>query len=353
MNKAFFTDIKIENFKSLRSVELKDCNRINVLIGKPNVGKSNILEALSLFSLPHSLSTFSSRFNNSLKWYIRYENEGELFFNGNTNNIEPIKIQTNLVTCIVNFEDLEGLNIEYKGDNYEASIKLQLDERTGVPTMKYSLPYSQLYKTVKRYTFKADGQGQLNTKTFLTRRQPSFLSPPYGNNLMQIIDGSPQLTEYYSNFFKEYGLDLVFDKTSSTVKIMKQIKGESGEVLKTFILPYSSMADTLQRVIFYKTSITSNTDSILLFEEPEAHSFPPYIVEITQEMLYSKSNQFFITTHSPFVLNDLLENGRDDLAVFVMDWKNGETIVKKLTAEQLHEIYQYGVDLFTNIETFI
>ena len=43
MNKAFFTDITIENFKSLRSVALKDCNRINVLIGRPNVGKSNIL----------------------------------------------------------------------------------------------------------------------------------------------------------------------------------------------------------------------------------------------------------------------------------------------------------------------
>lgn len=353
MNKAFFTDIKIENFKSLRSVELKDCNRINVLIGRPNVGKSNILEALSLFSLSHNLSTFSSRFNNSFKSYIRYENEGELFFNGNADNHEPIKIHTNLVDCIVNFEDLEGLNIEYKGENYEANIKLQLDERAGVPTMKYSLPYSQLYKTVKRYIFKADGSGRINNRNFIGRRQPSFLSPPFGNNLMQVIDSSSQLTAYYSTFFKEYGLDLVFDKSNGTVKIMKQIKGKDGEVLKTFILPYSSMADTLQRVIFYKTAIASNADSILLFEEPEAHAFPPYIVHITQEIINATSNQFFIATHSPFVLDDLMQNALEELAVYIVNWKDGETVTTKLTDAQLEEVYQYGVDLFTNIEAFI
>jgi AAA15 family ATPase/GTPase len=113
------------------------------------------------------------------------------------------------------------------------------------------------------------------------------------------------------------------------------------------------MADTLQRIIFYKTAIASNQDSILLLEEPEAHSFPPYIVHITQEIIHSTTNQFFITTHSPFVLDDLLENGRDELAVFLMDWKDGETIIKKLTDKQLHDIYQYGVDLFTNLETFL
>lgn len=44
-------NIHIENFKSAKNVELTDCKRINLLIGKPNVGKSNLLEALSLFCL--------------------------------------------------------------------------------------------------------------------------------------------------------------------------------------------------------------------------------------------------------------------------------------------------------------
>ncbi len=351
MNSNFFTDIKIENFKSLHSVELKGCNRINLLIGRPNVGKSNILEALSLFSLPHNLSPIFSRFNRSLTHYIRFENEGELFFNGNTSSNSPINIETNLVNCSLKSDELEGLSIEFQGKDYEAFIKLLFDERTGVPTMKSSIPYAQYFKAVKKYIFDKDNQ---NTPTRHTpfRRQPSFLSPPFGNNLMQIIDTNLELTEFCNTFFKEYGLNLLFDKSSSTLKIMKQIKNREGEISKTFILPYKSIADTLQRIIFYKTAIVSNNNSILLFEEPEAHSFPPYIVHVTQEIISSVSNQFFITTHSPDVLDDLVDNARKDLAVFIVHWENGETIAKKLTEEQLEEVSQYGIDLFTNIENY-
>ena len=89
-----------------------------------------------------------------------------------------------------------------------------------------------------------------------------------------------------------------------------------------------------------------------MFEEPEAHSFPPYIVHITQEIINSISNQFFITTHSPFVLDDLMQNARKELAVYIVHWKNGETVTTKLTDAQLEEVYQYGVDLFTNIENY-
>ena len=40
-------EIKIKNFKSIKDLTL-NCNKINVFIGKPNVGKSNVLEAIGL-----------------------------------------------------------------------------------------------------------------------------------------------------------------------------------------------------------------------------------------------------------------------------------------------------------------
>ncbi len=39
----------IRNFKSIVSAEI-DCKRLNILIGPPNSGKSNILEAIGLLS---------------------------------------------------------------------------------------------------------------------------------------------------------------------------------------------------------------------------------------------------------------------------------------------------------------
>jgi hypothetical protein len=165
---------------------------------------------------------------------------------------------------------------------------------------------------------------------------------------MQIIENIPKLKEEIANLFEEYNLNLVFDKSSQELKITKP--PQNGEI---FLIPYNSIADTLQRVIFYKTAIASNQNSVLIFEEPEAHAFPPYISHITHEIIDSKTNQFIISTHSPYVLNDFLENARDELSIFMVDYKNGETVANKLTKKDLDDIYSYGIDLFTNYETFL
>lgn len=39
----FLDWVEIKNFKSIKDLRL-DCKRVNIFIGKPNVGKSNILE---------------------------------------------------------------------------------------------------------------------------------------------------------------------------------------------------------------------------------------------------------------------------------------------------------------------
>jgi AAA15 family ATPase/GTPase len=52
-------------------------------------------------------------------------------------------------------------------------------------------------------------------------------------------------------------------------------------------------------------------------------------------------------------LNDLLENGRDELSVYMVDFRDGQSVVNRLTADRLHEIFQNGVDLFTNSESYL
>jgi predicted ATP-dependent endonuclease of OLD family len=156
-----------------------------------------------------------------------------------------------------------------------------------------------------------------------------------------------QLKKEIAAMFKDYGLSLVFDKSSQSLKIMQSGKKD------IFLIPYNSMADTLQRVIFFKAAIASNKNAVLLFEEPEAHSFPPYITHITQEMIYRKDNQYFIATHSPFILNDLLENCKEEIAVFNTNYNNHQTEIRRFSEAELTEIYQNGVDLFTNNESYI
>jgi predicted ATP-dependent endonuclease of OLD family len=68
------TKLKIERFKSIRALAL-DCRRINLFIGEPNVGKSNILDALGLLSWcgsqGRSLKQFVWQGSTSDWWWYR------------------------------------------------------------------------------------------------------------------------------------------------------------------------------------------------------------------------------------------------------------------------------------------
>lgn len=64
--------LSIKNFKSIIDLEL-DCKKINIFIGEPNTGKSNILEALGLLS-------WCAYKNSEINEYVRLQNTLNLFY---------------------------------------------------------------------------------------------------------------------------------------------------------------------------------------------------------------------------------------------------------------------------------
>jgi hypothetical protein len=53
------------------------------------------------------------------------------------------------------------------------------------------------------------------------------------------------------------------------------------------------------------------------------------------------------------VLNDFIDEAKNDLSVYIVDYDKGETIIKRLTEAEIHEIAQYGIDLFFNLESYL
>jgi AAA15 family ATPase/GTPase len=325
--------VHITNFKSIRDLRLENCRRINLFIGYPNVGKSNLIEALSLFSVPFLES------GENLNRFIRAENKNELFYDvANKNcvvetNRAKVQLDTNLVLkfirkthddeIIYSFSqklDFEGTDF----DNFEEFWQL-----TNV--MRYIFHPQKKWKSIG----------------------DEILLPPFGENIIDTLSYSNDVADvkkWMKEEFAKCGLEYILDKISNSVKIQRRLDGD-----EVYQLPYSSIADTLQRIIFYKTAIASNKNSVLLFEEPEAHAFPPYIRTLTYDIEQSVSNQFFITTHSPFVINDFLESQRtrEELSIYLVGLKDGQTTAKRLSDEEMGEIYNYGEDLFFNIEKFL
>jgi len=319
--------VSIKNFKSVKSVTLSDCRRINVLIGRPNVGKSNLLEALALFDVPYMVNTS----HKSMKSLVRIENTADLFHNGVS--AAPVEVLADENSITVSRSANNGLMVDI-------TLQNDLSKYTFTPSLNLStkkepatLPDILAYFFPKHFAAESSNAG--------------FLLPPSGVNLMETVANLPELKSGLAELFHGYGLKMMFDSGSQQIKAMR----ENG--LDMFLVPFNSLADSLQRLIFYKSAIGSNHNKVICFEEPEAHTFPPYISNVVNDIIASEDNQFFITTHSPYVMGSLLESAGDGLAVFVVDMENNATVIRRLTEQQLQEAYDNGMDMFYNLEAYL
>lgn len=343
-------NIEIKNFKSIRHQKIEGCKRVNVFIGAPNVGKSNILEAIGLLTFIRQ-----KKRPIGLKGLVRFEKLTQLFNYSNIQNPAVISFNKNF-SLSINYEDEKGVEISLRDEKekkpYNFSVlNLKVGEETlhSGQTNKvddFSGRYPDLQQLiVKPYRFSSGGRYNESYSAL-------ELKTPFGENMFEVIINNPEIKKQFAELLKLYDFDLIIDSSSNDIKISPKLN--DGFI---YTIPISSVADTFVRLIFFKTAVYSNKNSVLLFEEPEAHMFPPYISKFTSDIVHDgNKNQFFITTHSPFVLNDLMDNlEKDELAIYIVSYKKetGETQINRMSDEDMHEAYQFGYDFFMNIDKFI
>ncbi len=329
MNEHHIKTLHIENFKSIKEMEL-ECSRINVFVGKPNVGKSNILEALGMYG-----AGFSKNSNKYLSENVRYNALSNLFYDNETHLNVQININ-NTHQISLNFdEENEQYKLVFNTENQsKTNEEIRLDNNGKIIDSSLSDA-----KRIKKYTFKA-------TTTY-NQTYNGYLRPPYGANLVKTIETNKALRIKIANFFTEYGSEILLDPKVKTIEIQKKIDGVS------YKTDYNLIADTLQRMIFHHAAILSNKNSVILFEEPESHAYPPYISELAEAIIDDENNnQYFLTTHSPFIFNKLVEKTKD-ISVFIVTYKNHETKIKKMTDDEISELLDYGVNIFYNLNWFV
>jgi len=317
------TKLSVSNFKSVRHLDI-DCKKVNLFIGEPNTGKSNILEALGLLSW--SARTVRTRLGD----YVRFQLAQNLFYDG---------LLHEEIAIVLSGQPDVGLYVGFGNDRFEFR-----SQPGGVP-----------FWTIDPQGASGGGENSLaaNVKFFRFRNlvayddtQPGSLNPPSGTNLFSVVFSSNTLREVMEEFFRKYGLRLLLRQNERIFELVKQADGP----LITY--PYALTSDTLQRIIFYTVAIASNKDSVLVFEEPESNAFPYYTKYLGERIALDETNQFFIATHNPYLLSAVVEKARrEDVQVFITYFQDYETRVKPLTSEQLSELME--ADPFFNLDRFI
>jgi predicted ATPase len=318
------TKLSVSNFKSVRQLDI-ECKKVNLFIGEPNTGKSNILEALALMS-------WCGHPDQNLGDYVRFQTAQNLFYDQLPEreirmslSLSSGKPDASLYVCFANdrFELLTEPKARFAYIDYHGRFNGGKHPRTG--DIKFFR-----FKNLAKYDDK----------------EPGALKPPSGTNLFSVVFGSENLRKTVKEFFLKYGLRLVLKPQEKIFELQKQRDD------LVFSVPYALSSDTLRRIIFYTVAIASNKDSVLVFEEPESNAFPYYTKYLGERIALDRTNQFFIATHNPYLLSAVIEKARkEDVQVFITYFKDFQTLVKPLTVNQLSELME--ADPFLSIDRFI
>lgn len=335
--------LKIENFKSIKSLEIP-CKKINIFIGKPNTGKSNILEALGLISYVLIGSEFNFYF--PLKDFVRFQYIQDIFNDKDTSNEVKINIDNEefIVRLIAQTEFGIYLNRTNLKDSPSYTLfKLKYDgelDRSSYLDARSILDFLK----IKFYRFKP--LADLDNIDIKFKSIPGNLLPPNGVNLVSTLRTNPDLFKIAKEALEEFGIKMALKEEEGRIDLLKEIYGRG-----YISFDYNMLSDTIQRFLFFISAMKSNKDSVLVFEEPEAHSFPYYTKILAEAITYDRSNnQYFISTHNPYFLLPLLETApENDVAIFNVNLKDYRTIIKELTTEEKNKILEKEIDAFLQL----
>ncbi len=340
--------LEIKNFKSIKNIKFSP-KKLNIFIGAPNVGKSNILEALSLFSVPYVNNP-----KNKFEGLIRFENLNNLFYDNQTaNNIEILTdtissyllhlSEDNSFNFFISSKPFKNFNeiiSEIEKNNIEIFFNNLYNKKGEIIYNKTENKYENYYSSIRKYTFNKNTKGE--------RKFNEYLLPPHGNNFNTILQNSNKVFEESASFFEIYGLELLYDVETNLFEIQKK-QGK-----RVYKYPIKLMADTLQRIIFYLTVIETNKNTSIILEEPETHSYPPYVKMLAERITRNDTNQFFITTHSPYLLYNIIENTKfEDRNIIITYYENYQTKIKILSKKQINKILEDDIEIFFNTDKLL
>ena len=366
------TNFKVVGFKKFKEFEIKNLGRINLLLGKNNVGKTSLLEALFAFACGNNFEPFLNSVIIKLRHAIN----------------EPIGM----------YELAEKIHTSFRhaGKEYRAEFRGE-DEAGAVKTFKHIVKPAQMMsfvnseagplnssaehfmsiydgKTIKviniaEWIIKEDDVREIKHQISLPQMsQFQTMQPAYNANFLDMLShrsrdsiigiysALKRDSERMAEFIREMqlvfpeirGIDMIPYKDGfAPVSIVK----ESGE-----LLPIYQFGDGLQRWFYTIGSFVLERDSIKIIEELDAtlhfgaqKKMGAYMSKLSRDY----NAQVFASTHSIEFVENFLTGIREsypeelrNVRVITMLDEQGEILSGVLTGEQaLESVEVFNMEL--------
>ena len=226
-----------------------------------------------------------------------------------------------------NDKDILNLNVAY---HYEESSDTDYVKMSDGHLLLFSNVSSGLQSLIPLYVHLVN----ITSKKFREREDKSVKHKSEQDNLID------SLIDYYNNNIGE-----------AFIKNPNYVKSSQRKSLEPEYLPNPKMT-VWSYEIFRNISRIQQCEVFL--EEPEQNLFPPTQQLLMRKLLRlfdsNKNNMLFISTHSPYILDVLLEREVYDFGLFYIQHSDNGSIVRTATEEDVQDMFEGGVDAFFNIE---
>lgn len=225
-------------------------------------------------------------------------------------------------------DDFLGLGMTYSYDRQHNSDNIQLEDGTPLKLKESSSGIQSLIPMYVHLDYLTHGQYEEE------KGKISYEQKEERKNLLSTI---------YANLKKT---KLSHEKNIEVV------------TLEGFDYSFSEPKQAKRFQQIYQKYINVDHSEIFL-EEPEDNLFPPtqcQLVNWLLEKIELHDDVLFIATHSPYVLNQLIKMDPKGLSVMFTHAvePNGRIFsVRQLSTEEVHEVYDNGIDMFFNFEMYV
>lgn len=309
----FFKSIHIKNLRGIKSLDIDNFGRINIFLGKNNVGKSSILESLFLL-VGASNPELSIRINNFRDLAIDNLDEFSFIFNN------------------LDFQNHITLNAIMNQGYRDLIIKPLLKDNTSRITNEIDLSNNQLESDFSSNTKNRKINGlSLQCKSSHREVNSEFESEISVKNGKLTQTRPEDYEEWLSGVFvlpyprtwnlaKRVENLIVNKKQHLVVKVLKNIDpsiknvsvGRNEMIYFDIglerLIPSNVLGDGIRRVLSILTTIIDNGEGIVLIDEIDFglhHSVQKLLWKSILDISKDMNSQIFATTHSSSALRNL------------------------------------------------
>jgi len=287
-----YTQLNIENFRSIASLEIDNFRSINLFTGRNNCGKTSVLEALFLIS-GMSNPGLSVSINSFRNLPINLGNDFNVMFN-NLNLDKSIKIQAKMT------EYSRTLSIKPKCDELKIPAEInginQTNKVASISGLEYEFSDSRKKQFFNSYLSLSNNMS-ITPNQYKEELYCSFFNTGISQNLLGINLG---------NVFVNKQVDVVIETLKEIDEKIIDIKMGANNMVDVDIgleklVPINVMGYGIIKILSIIAAMLECRNGILLIDEIE-NSFHYSALEILWKIIFkvSESNkvQLFITTHS-------------------------------------------------------